>query len=373
MELKKILISAGEASGDIHAAGLVKALAAREKGLKFTALGGPELKAAGANVRIELVRYAVIGFAAVISKLPGIIASYRSALKIIREEKPDMFVAVDYPGFNLKLMEAAKKAGVRKTGYFITPQVWLWGGKRIETMKKCCDFVINILPFEKRIFEEAGIKAFYFGHPLAHVLRGVKAEKKHPPEVGIFPGSRKSEIRDFMTEISKACVIIKEKNPEVVFRVFRAPAVRKEDIESVLRKKGVEAVFSEGSDLEARKGLSAAIVKSGTVTLETALLKVPFAAVYRLKGIDYMIIKNKARGTKVRYVTLPNIIAGKEVVREMIQEKFTAENTAEEINSLLKGGERVEKMKEEFDGIETALMPVGNPYELAAEAVIGEL
>ena len=194
-----------------------------------------------------------------------------------------------------------------------------------------------------------------------------------PAEVGIFPGSRKSEIMDFISEIAKACVIIKEKNPEVVFRVFRAPTVGKEAVEAVLKKYGITAVFSEGSDMESRKGLSAAIVKSGTAALETALLKVPFTAVYRLKGIDYMIIKNKARGTSVTHATLPNIIMGREIIREMIQENFTAENTAEEINSLLKGGERVKKMKNDFDTLEASLMPAGNPYELAAEALLGEL
>lgn len=368
--MKKIFISAGEASGDMYAAQLVRALSEKLPGVSFTAFGGAELAAAGAKIEIPLVRYAVIGFTAVISKLPGILAAYFRAKQLIKKEKPDMLIVTDYPGFHMKLIKAAKKLGVKKIVYFITPQVWLWGRERIEIIKKYCDFVINILPFEKEIFENSGVKAFYFGHPLAYMLKNIAAEKNGVTEIGVFPGSRKSEIRDFMNDITKACVLIKKENPAVSFRAFAANTVNAEEIKKPFAKAGLKIEISKGGDYAKRKGLAAAIVKSGTAALETALLKVPFAAVYRMRGIDYMIIKSKAKNTKVRYATLPNIISDREIISELIQKGFTPENTASEINSLLKGGERVRKMAADFDALEAALLPAGNPFEAAAKKIV---
>lgn len=367
--MKKIFISAGEASGDMYAARLVKALTAIIPGVSFTAFGGGELTAAGAEVKIPLVRYAVVGFAAVISKLPGIAAAYFKAKRLIKKEKPDMLIVTDYPGFHMMLIKAAKKLGVKKIVWFITPQVWLWGEKRVDAIKKYCDFVINILPFEKEIFEKSGVKAFYFGHPLAHILKDVVSAKTGRVEIGVFPGSRKNEIRDFMTDITKACGLIKMENPNVSFRAFAANTVNADEIKKPFAKAGLGIEISGGGDYEKRKGLTAAIVKSGTAALETALLKVPFTAVYRMKGIDYMIIKSKAKNTKVKHVTLPNIIAGREIIRELIQKDFTPENTASEINSLLKGGGRAAKMHSDFNALEAALLPAGNPFEAAAEKI----
>ena len=367
--MKKILISAGEPSGDMFAAGLADAVRRTMTDVSITAFGGPRLAAAGAEVRIPLVKYAVIGFAAVLSKLPGIMAAFFKAEKIIKTEKPDMLIVTDYPGFHLKLIRSAKKLGVKKIVYFITPQVWLWGKERIKTIRECCDFVINIFPFEKEIFEKAGVTAHYFGHPLAHMLKGIEAGKARPREVGVFPGSRKNEIRDFMGEITKACAAIKKSSPDVRFRAFAADSVRPAEITAPFKKAGLEIEISPGSDFAKRKALSAAIVKSGTAALEMALLKVPFTAVYRLKGIDYMIIRAKARGSDVRYAVLPNIIAGREIIRELIQEKFTAENVGSEISTLLAGGPALKQMEADFEELGKKLIIQGSPYEGAAEKI----
>ncbi len=337
--MSTVLISAGEASGDIYGAELTREL--KKSGHRVIAFGGPEMAKAGAEVMIELTKFAVVGFVEVMAKLPGILASFNAAKKIIMNQKPDILVVIDYPGFNLKLIKEARKLGVKRTIYFITPQVWAWKYKRIFKIKKYCDLVINVLPFEKKIFEDAGIKARYFGHPLTFILDKITEKNKEIKQrenlVGIFPGSRESEIKIFFQDVLDSCDELNSLVPNVKFLVFRAQGVSREFLEKSFSKyPKFKYEITEGGDYASRKRLAAAIAKSGTTTLELALLGVPQAVVYKVNKISFLIAGLMINRKFLKYISLPNIIMGREIVREFIQNKMHPGAIALETARLLK-------------------------------------
>ncbi len=344
--LKKILISAGEASGDFYGAELAKEIKKQDQKTVLLGFGGPRMSAAGVDVRIDRVRHAVMGFWEVAKTIHIHLSQYFRAMSVIKREKPDILVVIDSPGFNLPLIKGARAAGVKKIIYYITPQVWVWKYGRIFLIKKYADLAIVILPFEEAIFKKEGIRARYFGHPAAPYIPVKVKAGKAGGVVGIFPGSRDNEIKYFFKDILKACEIIKGRRHGVKFLLFRADTVKGGLIEKYLDGyPRLKIKVVKGWDIKSRSRLSAAIAKSGTVTLELALLGVPEAVVYRLSSITYWIMKTMAKG---KFISLPNIIQGREVVKEFIQRGLTPENTAKEVLRLLENRKYSDKMRAEF-------------------------
>ncbi len=344
--MKKILISAGEASGDFYGAELAKEIY-RQKGNKvgIMGFGGAKMRAAGVELKIDLVSHAVMGFWEVLLKIFDFVGIFGEAEKVLASEKPDCLIVIDYPGFHLRLIKKARELGVKKIIYYITPQVWVWKYNRVHTLKKYADYCITALPFEKGILEKAGVKAGYFGHPISPYLKRT-ALKKTGSTVGIFPGSRKNEIKSFFETILKSAALVKMNYGAVKFKLFRSDTISDAMLEPYLRKyQGLKIQVVGGWDLSSRAGLSAAIAKSGTTTLELALIGVPQAVVYRIAPVSYAIIRFMSKG---KFVALPNIIKGREIVREFMQDDLKPEKVAAEILKILRDGKYSQKIRSEY-------------------------
>jgi len=368
----KILISAGEASGDNYGALLARAVKKKDRKAQITGFGGPVMSGAGVDVKIELTRFALVGFAEVAKKIFSIINVYNKAVDIIKSEKPDVLVVIDYPGFHLKLIKDARKIGVKKIIYYITPQVWVWKYKRIFKIKKYADFCVVAYPFEEKIFTKEVIKARYFGHPLKEMIPKpgkIKKSKNKVYNVGVFPGSRENEVKKFMDPILEACVLTAQKVKRVKFTVYLAEGTNRDFI---MRKtavlKNIAFEFKSGRDYASRSGLDAAIAKSGTTTLELAMMGVPMAVVYSVSPLTFMLAKPML---KSKFAALPNIIAEREIVKEFIQDGFKPALVADEIIKILTRPGYKKAVKDSLKKTVGSLETADNPSEKAASVVLG--
>jgi lipid-A-disaccharide synthase len=372
--LKKILISAGEASGDFYGAALTKEIL-KTPGASVIAFGGPMMKDAGAEIKIELTKYALTGFSEIAGRFLEVAGVFLNAVRILKKERPDVLVVIDYPGFNMRLIKEARKAGIKKIVYYITPQVWVWKYKRIFAIKKYTDLCIVVLPFEKGIFEKVGANVRYYGHPMAEFINSLPASPQggSAKTVGVFPGSRENEIRRFFDDILEACMIIKEKNKDAKFVLFRSGEIDMNLInEKISKFKGLEFEFRNSGDYAARKGLTAAIAKSGTTTLELGLLGIPMAVVYRVSRLSYMIMLRLIKNSFVKYISLPNIILGKEAVKEFVQNDFNPEALAKEIGRLLNDREYAGMVRVSLSELNGFLAAGGGTSAKIAQAVMEE-
>jgi lipid-A-disaccharide synthase len=369
--LGKILVSAGEESGDLYASLLVKEIKKQRKDAEIIAFGGERVKKAGADLKVNLLKIAIIGFWEVVLNIFSIISILAKTSKILKQEKPDLLIVIDFPGFHLWLIEKARKAGVKKIIYWITPQIWAWDYDRIKTIKKYCDLCIVAFPFEKKIFEKEKIPVMYFGHPITEIIKINKSHRTgKKTNIGIFPGSRESEVKSFLPDILKACVLIKKDVPDAQFTLFKSKTIEHKTINNFLEKfKDLGVKTLDGSDLRNRSILDAAIVKSGTVTLENALLGIPMVVVYRVSVISYLITKMLI---KVKFIALPNVIAGKMIVPELIQHNFTPEKICTEINRILKDRKYVNSIKKGYKEIQKATYNK-NVMKNSVKAVLKEI
>ncbi len=348
---KKILISAGEASGDFYAANLSRELIKKTKGdINIIGFGGNMMKSAGVDVRINLLKYAIVGFTEVFLKIFAILFVYLKAISILKKENPDILIVIDYPGFHLKLIKKAKEIGIDKVIYYITPQVWAWKYERIYKIKKYVDLAIVILPFEKKIFEKENIKVKYFGHPLSEYLLETKTKKKLIKDgknitIGIFPGSRENEIKKIFPIILKSALLISQKINNVKFIIFKSHTI---DVKTILKyfkkNENLNIVITDGKE-KINYQLDCAIAKSGTITLELALLKIPHLIVYKSSFFSYFLAKKMA---KVRFIGLPNLISERMIVKEFVQSDLTSKNISEEIYRIIKDRKYKKQMIKNF-------------------------
>jgi len=324
------MIVTGEASGDLHGANLARAMRKMDDSLRFVGMGGEEMSSAGVELLFDAGKVSVVGVAEVISHLPDIFRAQRVLKKYLAEFRPDLLIIIDLPDFNLLLAKFAKKLGI-KVFYYICPQVWAWRSGRVKTIRERVDTVGVILPFEESFFRERGVTANYVGHPLLDTVHLTKtradflAHHGIPREqrcVGLLPGSRKNEVASLMPTFLAAARQLQEKSSEpLIFLVPLASTITKEELFS----HGIEA-YRETLDIRVIRGdrynLMAAcacvVAASGTVTLELALLDVPMVVTYRLSPLTYRLGRLLV---KLQYFSLVNLIAGKEVVPELLQDE----------------------------------------------------
>jgi lipid-A-disaccharide synthase len=346
--LEKILISAGEESGDLYASLLVKEIKKQRKNIKIIGFGGPQLEKAGADLKINLLQIAIIGFWEVVLNFFKIISVILKAEKVLKKEKPDGLVVIDFPGFHLWLIKKAKQLGVKKIIYWITPQIWAWKYDRIKTIKKYCDLCIVVFPFEEDIFRKEKIPVRYFGHPLMEIIKNIKVSKQEN-NIGIFPGSREEEIKNFLPIILKSCVLLKENIPEARFLIFKSKSVKENFLNKFLSGYSeLKIKIINGDDFVKRKSLSAAIVKSGTVTLENALLGIPMVVIYKISTISYLVIRKLLT---IKFISLPNIIADRKIVPELTQNNFTSDKIYKEIMKIFRDKRYINYVKNEYKKI----------------------
>ncbi len=335
-----ILMVAGEVSGDMHAARVIKALLRKNKNLKIFGLGGPQMAEAGMDVREDLTRQALIGFWEVLKHYPQIRRRFQDCEKWLEREKPDLLVLVDYPGFNLRLAERARRLGV-PVCYYVAPQVWAWHESRIKTIQRVVRKLLVILPFEKDFFRRRGVEAVYVGHPLLEeldlkavdrreVLKKYGLDPARFPLVCAMPGSRQGEIGKIWPLYLKASRLLKKSCPDAAFIVPKPHGLEHEDYRGLTPDDPF--LFVEAPAYDLRKICDLAWVKSGTGTLETALLRTPMIVVYKVAAVTGFLAK---RLLKIKNVSLVNLLSGREVVTELLQERAKPRKLVEETHRLL--------------------------------------
>lgn len=334
----KYYLIAGEASGDLHASNLMKELKKLDINAEFRCWGGDKMQAAGGTIIKHYRELAFMGFTEVLMNIRTIFANIDFCKKDIVEWKPDTVIFVDYPGFNLRIAPFVKSIGI-KSIWYISPQVWAWKSSRVNKLKACVDKMLVILPFEKEFYKKWNYEVEYVGHPLLDSLTPISIIKEEEKIIALLPGSRKQEISAMLPEMLN----VVEKFPSYKFVIAGAPSVDENFYKQFITGKNVSILFGETYSLLEKA--SAALVTSGTATLETALYGVPEVVCYKGSGISFQIAKWLI---KVKYISLVNLIMDKEAVKELIQEEMNAANIEKELKSLLENKQRIEEMKRDF-------------------------
>lgn len=355
---------AGEASGDLHGSNLIKALKTKDPEAAIRCWGGDKMAEAGATLVKHYRELAFMGFVEVISHLPEILKNLKSCKQDILNFKPDVLVLIDYPGFNLRIASWAKKQGI-KVCYYISPQVWAWKENRVKKIKVSVDKMLVILPFEKEFYRKHSLEAVYVGHPLAEVvekeLQKSTEALSEKPIVALLPGSRQQEIK------MKLPIMLEASKPfsGYQFIIAKAPATDQSIYETFLENYP-DVTIVEGQTYNLLKQAKAALVTSGTATLETALFGVPEVVCYKGNQLSYYLAKWLI---KVKYISLVNLILDKPAVKELIQNQFNAKNLAAELEKLLQDTERQEAIQSDYTRL-WELLAGEKSSEKAAEEII---
>lgn len=367
----KYYIIAGEASGDLHGSNLIRELKKLDTIADIRCWGGDLMERAGGKVVKHYKDLAFMGFVEVVMNLPTIMKNLRFCKEDIARFKPDVIIFIDYPGFNLRIAEWAKKKRV-KTVYYISPQIWAWKESRVKQIRKNVDKMLVILPFEKDFYKKWSYDVEYVGHPLADVVDSAINDVEPLPEalasplnenniIALLPGSRAQEVAKklpVMLEVSRSF-------PEHRFIIAKAPSLDDAFYEPFMEPyKNVRSIRNKTYQLLLQS--KAALVTSGTATLETALFQVPQVVCYKGSNISYQIAK---RLIKVKYISLVNLIMDREVVKELIQDEMNAENIRRELNRLLTDRDAINKMKQDYAALKKLLSEGGHASEKAAKSI----
>ena len=357
---KRIMIVAGEASGDLHGGNLVQAMHKIDPEISFYGVGGRNLKEAGVELIADAADMAVVGLTEVVFKL-GMILKVMAQLKAsLKKDRPDLIILIDYPDFNLPLAKAAKKYGI-KVFYYISPQVWAWRRGRIGKIKKIVDRMAVILPFEADLYREAGVDVTFVGHPLLDVVRTKYPRKEalrrfdlreEVTTVGILPGSRQSEVTRLLPVMLGAAEIIEKQIKDVQFVLPLADTLDIAFVSQIIAKHSVPVRLIPNEVYDVIGCTDIAMVASGTATLETALMETPMIIIYKVSAPSYYVGRMVIN---VDHIGLVNIIAGKAVVPELIQFEASPEKIAAEVIDILTTKGHMEHIKAELKKIRNML------------------
>lgn len=374
--VKRIGIVAAEASGDLLGAHLVKALKERLPEAEFVGIGGPKMIAAGVTSLFPMEKLAVMGYVEVLKRYFQITGIRRKLIRHFKANPPDIFIGVDAPDFNLHIEMVLKKKGI-PTIHYVSPAIWAWRGERIKKIAKACSKVLAIFPFEKPLYDEAGIDADYVGHPLADMIpvsadrMAMRRSMKLPAEGKVFaflPGSRQSELQYMADVFIQTAMQIRRQYPESRFLVpLASRETRALFEEAVFRNHAEEVGFTLlfGHAMDAMIAANVVLVASGTATLEAALLKRPMVITYKMAPLTYRLKKRKKYQP---YVGLPNILSGKFVVPELLQEDASPENLANALINLVQDDAVVLKLESLFSEMHQSLRQ--NTAEKASTAIM---
>ena len=363
-------MSCGEASGDLYAAELVRDLRALGREVEAFGLGGDRLRDAGASLVAHVRDLAVVGLLEVVRHLPRIRGVFQALLARADAERPDLAVLIDYPDFNLRLARELRRRGIPVV-YYVSPQIWAWRGGRIRDIRASVARMIVIFPFEEPLYREAGVPVTFVGHPLVDLVRPavdapafLTAQRLDPsrPVLAVLPGSRRSEVAHNVPPIAGALPLIRAARPDVQPAVAMAPGLDRGLFEP-LRAAGATLVDGQAHALVS--AARAGIVASGTATVEAALLGLPMVVVYRLSPLTYALGRPLVR---VPHYAMANLIAGRAVVRELIQGGFQPRAVADEALALLADGPRRRDVLEGLAEVRARLGPGGASRRAAETA-----
>lgn len=366
----KYYIIAGEASGDLHGANLMKALLRKDPKAEFRFWGGERMQAVGGELQKHYRELAFMGFVEVVMNLRTILGNLKNCKSDIAQYKPDALILIDYPGFNMRIAEYARKQGI-KVIYYVSPQIWAWKQNRVHNLKRDVDRMLCILPFEQEFYNRFDVKVDFVGHPLIDAIEGRKgfdsADRKkewgldpEKPVLAIMPGSRKQEIKTMLPVMLKAGRNFKDHQ----LVMAAAPSQELEYYASIAKLQNVTVV--EGKTYDLLEIADAAMVTSGTATLEAALFEVPEVVCYKGNWASYWIARQLV---KVDYISLVNLIAEKEVVKELIQADMNSRKLTKELQKCL---DNPEYFREEYQALKEKLGG-GGASERAAEIIAEEV
>jgi lipid-A-disaccharide synthase len=368
----KYYIIAGEASGDLHGSNLIREIKKLDNIADIRCWGGDLMERAGGKVVKHYRDLAFMGFIEVIKNIGTIMSNLKFCKQDIAQFRPDVVVLIDYPGFNLRIAEWAKQKGL-KVVYYISPQVWAWKESRVKKIRKSVDRMLVILPFEKNFYRKWNYDVEYVGHPLADVVDSAQNEINPVPGailsplnenniIALLPGSREQEVSKklpVMLEVSRSF-------PDYRFVVAKAPSLNDAFYEKLLEPyKNVRSIRNKTYQLLLQS--KAALVTSGTATLETALFGVPQVVCYKGSNISYQIAK---RLVKVKYISLVNLIMDKEVVKELIQDEMNVANVKRELTRILKDQQAINAMKDDYADLKKLLSEGGQASKKAARSIV---
>lgn len=339
-----IMLSAGEASGDLHGATMCRALLALDPGLRLIGMGGPRMAAAGVEILVDPTAHAAMGTSEAIGRVPGLYRAYKLLVRRLREARPMAMVLIDFPEFNLRLAKQARRAGIPVV-YFIPPQLWAWRRGRIRQMAKRVTRVLAAFPFEESLYEEAGVPVEFVGHPLLDVvpsdLDRAKARERlclgeRQTLVGLLPGSRRQEVERLLPFMLDAAARLSRADGRRCFVLGLAASVDRGLVTVHLRRAseagGPPVEVVEGLTHEVMAASDALLIASGTATLEAALLGAPMVVCYRVSRLTEVVARLLTRSV---WISLPNIVAGRGAVPEILQDKVTGARLASEAERLL--------------------------------------
>lgn len=363
----KYYVIAGEASGDLHGSNLLRAIRERDPAAEFRCWGGDLMKAQGATLVKHYRELAFMGFSEVLMNLRTILRNIDSCKKDIADWKPDVVILIDYPGFNLRIAGFVQSIGI-KVFYYISPQIWAWKESRVHKIKKIVDRMFVILPFEKDFYKRYDYPVDFVGHPLLDAVASFPGTLDLPgnderPVIALLPGSRKQEIGT-MLPLMLACA---KRFPHYRFVVAGAPSQTKEYYASLMQGQDVAIVYNQTYALLRRS--YAALVTSGTATLETALFGVPEVVCYKGSAISYQIAK---RLVKVKYISLVNLVMDREVVKELIQYELTVDQLESELKRITDDAEGRSRMLTDYEQLREKLGGTGASAK-AAELMLDYL
>ena len=368
----RIMIVAGEASGDLHGGALAAALLARAPTLQIVGFGGEGMRAAGVDIRFDIKQLGIVGLIEVLYHSGAVLRAYRTALKILREGV-DLLVLIDFPDFNLRLAKAAKGLGIPVV-YYVSPQIWAWRARRLKTIGARVDRMLVILPFEAEIYRKAGIPCEFVGHPLLDELARLKrtreaarnilpSRKPAGVVIGLLPGSRKREIVSLLPVMLAAVSRLTREIPGITVLIPAAPSLPRGLVEAIASDVPFPVTVTDGRTYDAFRAADVAVVASGTATLQGALAGTPMVIVYKVSWITYLLAKWLVR---IRSIGLANIVAETPFIPELIQNDASAERIAGEVARLLKDPAARRAMQEGLHHVAARLGAAGASDRAAA-------
>ncbi|MGD0215352.1 MAG: lipid-A-disaccharide synthase [Terriglobales bacterium] len=387
----QILISAGEASGEMYGAQLMEALrraASTGTNLDFFGAGGERMRAAGCEIVVDAKDLAVVGITEILSRLPKILGLYKKLIRAADEKRPALAVVIDAPAFNWRVARQMRRRGIPVV-YYVCPQFWAWRQGRVKLLRKYVDQALVIFPFEEKFYRDRGVNATFVGHPLADLPAPAITREAYAAEhqidaarlwITLMPGSRRKEVRMNLPTMLEAAdrldagyefllPVARTLDASFLRELIGAPRTETRPAASLLR-----SIHLVPEALAALYHSRAAIVASGTATVEAALMGTPFVMVYRVSRLTYAMGKPRV---KVPYFAMVNLIAGEEIVPELVQHKFTADNIVGEMNKIIPDGEPRTRMIERLGAVKAKLKQgsggTGHPSEKAAEIILQEI
>lgn len=374
MANKKILIVSGEPSGDLHASNLVKDLKSLDPSLRLSGVGGELSKRAGVAIIFDITKLALVGLVDVIKHISVVKKAHDAVIAQLEKDPPDIAILVDYPGFNLKIAADISKKAIPVV-YYISPQIWAWGRQRIHAIKKYVKKMLVFFEFEEELYKAYGVDAEFVGHPLVDVVKTTASKDevyrkyglvKSKKTIALLPGSRVSEIKNFLPIMAKAAVLISRKMPDVQFIISKHPDRPASLYETALKGSDFDRRFAEADMHNTVAAADFAIVASGTATLETGMLGTPMIIVYRTGLLTYVLYHIV---TDVHLVGLVNVVGKKEVVPELLQYKMTPKRISDKTLEILSDPARIAGIRKDLAEVRSALGPGGASMR-AAKAIL---